>query len=226
MTSSNYGTNLPYYIKKGEVYSDARVKISTTSPYFLVQNADGEKVVKVEKDQAKICGWTMAEGVLHDGQVYLYAENQVDSRSIAGSNSKNDWRIIGGSNFGVDSQGNLYAENGHFRGVINSTEGNIGGWTINQNSLSANKIILNSDGSINSNGKFVVNSNGDLRAENAYISGTIESSYGHIGGWSISDGALIGGNTALYSDGTISGAYIKGSLIEADNLILEGSRLA
>lgn len=57
LTSATYGTNLPYYIKTGEVVeSDARVKISTTSPYLLVQNANGEKVIKVEKEQAQICG--------------------------------------------------------------------------------------------------------------------------------------------------------------------------
>ena len=89
---------------------------------------------------------------------------------------------------------------------------------------------MNSDGSINSNGRFIVDSNGNLHAENAYISGTIESSSGHIGGWSIANGALIGGNTALYSDGTISGAsingaYIRGSTIEADNLIVGGNHL-
>lgn len=89
MTSSNYGINLPYYIKVGEIDAETRVKISTTSPYFLVQNADGEKVVKVEKDQAKICGWTMTEEVLHNNNTYLYSKDQSNSKTILNHSAQN-----------------------------------------------------------------------------------------------------------------------------------------
>ena len=194
-------------------------------------------MVKVEKDQAKICGWTMAEGVLHDGQVYLYAENQVDSRSIAGSNSKNDWRIIGGSNFGVDSQGNLYAENGHFRGVINSTEGNIGGWTINQNTLSGGGVTLDastgtirgafiSGGHLKIGNNFTVDENGNLTASNGHFRGVINSTEGNIGGWTINQNTLSGGGVTLdASTGTITGATIKGGSIEGESLTINGKKL-
>lgn len=231
---ANITTKEEYNANKANLWMqksyNTRVKISTKSPFFQIQNRNGIKVMSVDDNGAKIGGWTLSDDKLYDGNTFLYSKNQIDYKSIAGSESKNNWRIAIGSRFGVDNGGHLYASEGVFSGHISSKSGDIGGWAINSNSLKAGNITLNSDGGINSNDRFIVDPNGNLHAENAYISGTIESSSGHIGGWSISNGAIMGGNTTLSSDGTISGAsisgaYIKGSTIEADHLVVGGNHL-
>ena len=231
---ANITTKEEYNANKANLWMqksyNTRVKISTKNPFFQIQNRSGIKVMSVDDNGAKIGGWTLSDDKLYDGNTFLYSKNQIDYKSIAGSESKNNWRIAIGSRFGVDNEGHLYASEGVFSGHISSKSGDIGGWAINSNSLKAGNITLNSNGSINSNDRFIVDPNGNLHAENAYISGTIESSSGHIGGWSISNGAITGGNTTLSSDGTISGAsisgaYIKGSTIEADHLVVGGSHL-
>lgn len=184
---------------------NTRVKISTESPFFQIQNRSGIKVMSVDDNGAKIGGWTLSDDKLYDGSTFLYSKDQLNGKPIAGSESKNNWRIAVGSRFGVDKDGKLYASEGVFSGHISSKSGDIGGWIINPNSLSAHGITLNSDGSINSNNKFKVNRSGNLYAENAYVSGTIESSNGHIGSWTITDNTLSAGKITLNaSDGSIN----------------------
>lgn len=87
--------------------------------------------------------------------------------------------------------------------------GKVGGWTINPTSLSARNLTLFANGSINSNDRFMVDTEGNLTANNAtlnnaYVSGTVESSNGHIGGWTISGGTLSAGGLVLSSNGSIN----------------------
>lgn len=52
------------------------------------------------------------------------------------SSPKNDWRIVAGSNFGVDKNGVLYATDAHLTGIINAQRGGaIGPWQISENNL-------------------------------------------------------------------------------------------
>lgn len=60
------------------------------------------------------------------GSIHLYTNYpNGNPKSIGGSANKTDWRLIVGSNFGVDKDGSTYASN------IVATGGTIGGWTIN-----------------------------------------------------------------------------------------------
>ena len=52
------------------------------------------------------------------------------STATDSSNLKDDWRILIGSKFGVDSNGTLYANGGYFTGDITATSGYIGNWLI------------------------------------------------------------------------------------------------
>ena len=69
---------------------NTRVKISTKSPFFQIQNRSGIKVMTVDDNGAKIGGWTLSDDKLYDGNTFLYSKNQNDYKSIAGSESKNN----------------------------------------------------------------------------------------------------------------------------------------
>lgn len=49
--------------------------------------------------------------------------------------------------FSIDLEGNMTCNNANVNGVVNSTDGNIGGWTINNKGLTNGTVFLNSDGS-------------------------------------------------------------------------------
>ena len=51
---------------------------------------------------------------------------------------KRNWRQIIGTNFAVDSDGNLYASNADISGIINAESGSIGGFEINNTQLYSN----------------------------------------------------------------------------------------
>ena len=55
--------------------------------------------------------------------------------------------IIEADNFQLDKNGNMICTNAKVTGEINSTTGNIGGWTINSSGLTNGTVFINSDGS-------------------------------------------------------------------------------
>lgn len=54
--------------------------------------------------------------------------------------------IIKSDNFNVDTEGNLICKNATIQGTINSVNGEIGGWTINNKGLTNGKIFIRNDG--------------------------------------------------------------------------------
>lgn len=94
-------------------------------------------------------------------------------------------------------RGTIYAEDGEFSGTINASSGTIGGWTINQYSLSSEGITLQAKSDTknaaiivgdSSTGKSVtITSDGTLTANGAIINGTINASGGTIGNFEIAD---------------------------------------
>lgn len=97
----------------------------------------------------------------------------------------------------VDITGKITATSGEFNGKITAKEGSIGGWTINTGSLTAGKIILNSNGSISGGSSYAweILTDGSatfnkLTAKNANIEGYIKATSGEIGGCTISNGKL------------------------------------
>lgn len=72
----------------------------------------------------------------YGGFIYLSTENYPDSYSINGSIGVDDWKQIIGTNFGVRSDGTLYASEVNVAGAITAGEGsNVGGWVINDVSI-------------------------------------------------------------------------------------------
>lgn len=124
------------------------------------------------------------------------------SNNEIGRWNKNGISITKGSfninnKFVVDSSGNMTATNGTFSGNISGSS--ITGGTISGTNITGNTIT---GGTLNVNNRCVIDSSGNLTASNVNLSGvinassgsftgTITSSSGTIGGWSIGSGHLI-----------------------------------
>ena len=127
-----------------------------------------------------------------NGFIYLSKNDYGDSISIGGSASKTDWKLIAGSKFGVDDEGNLYANNVNITGDVYSTGGSTGGFTIDSTSIHTTGVDVTSNASnsvalssstftrtVNSisrsnlkfaiGSKFAVANDGTLYANGAYI---------------------------------------------------------
>ena len=108
-------------------------------------------------------------------------------------------------NFAIDDSGNAYFKgNGEFSGKITASSGHIGGtngFVIEAGKLYSGMetfdsdsagVYLGTDGIALGGGKFTVDKNGNITATSGTFSGTIESTTGHIGGWTISSNSLTG----------------------------------
>ena len=98
------------------------------------------------------------------------------------------------------------ANNANINGRISANSGDIGGWTINEDSIHAGRTYLNSDGTIECEG---------LIATDADITGDIYANYlecdsGEIGGWVIDADGIKDRDeiTILGSNGIISTDYV------------------
>lgn len=103
------------------------------------------------------------------------------------------------SMFEVSSSGKLYAKNGVFDGRIYALSGNIGGWTINTSSLSANGITINSNGSLTGGTDYAwsITKNGKATFSSADISGKITATSGKIAGYTINGDILYGSQVGM-----------------------------
>lgn len=104
--------------------------------------------------------------------------------------------------------GTIYADAGYFKGLIEAKEGTIGGWNINEKSISTDGIVLQAYnketqekasitvGTPNSTGEDYVEIKGDgtFTANGVNITGTINATGGTIGGLNITQ---ISGDTSL-----------------------------
>lgn len=82
-------------------------------------------------------------------KTYMYAYDDIDLM-VTYPNTEKDLDLCGyetpNSGFGVDEEGNMYANNGTFNGKITSDSGSIGGWTINESGLTNGTVFIRNDG--------------------------------------------------------------------------------
>ena len=110
--------------------------------------------------------------------------------------------------FRVLQNGTLYAGKAEINGTINAESGNIGGWLIQEDSLSSSGIILQAaneeknqkaaiivgDPNSEESNSVLITSDGTLTANGAIINGTINATGGEIGGLTIEDLSKINEN--------------------------------
>lgn len=120
-----------------------------------------------------------------------------------GSNTVSDGSItiwssgsISARYFKLLSDGKIYASNADISGKISASSGVIGGWTINELSISGGNTIINSTGSIANGSSWALNSDGSSSFAEGKISFT-SSGDGYIGGWKINTNSIYSGTKAL-----------------------------
>jgi len=131
-------------------------------------------------------GWSIQSTYLVNGDKTSY------------NDTSNSGVYIGTSGIGLGS--NFYVSRS---GVLHSSSGTIGGWTIGSSTLTGGNITLNSNGSISGGSSY----SWSITSEGvATFNRLVASSSGTIGGWTIGSTYLMGGNVTLNSSGAISGS--------------------
>lgn len=109
-------------------FSVIRTNTSGTSITAFSVNGQGAMVCT----SGEIAGWAIRDGTLYSGagdnKVTLYSRdlyNNENAITIGNSGERKDWRIIAGNNFGVTSDGSLYASAANITGTITATSGSI-----------------------------------------------------------------------------------------------------
>lgn len=113
------------HIKTGTI--DANIvnvtNINATNINAGTLTCTSDSKVSLTATNGSIGGWTLDNHDLHTGTfgstdgVYLTNQNSSSARSVAGQ-SKTNWRLAIGKDFGVDGSGNLYCNSGNFKGTI------------------------------------------------------------------------------------------------------------
>lgn len=157
--------------------------------------------ITIDGENAQITGKNGTDGT--DENAYMTL-NLVNSMKKNGEDYS-DTAIEIGTKFKVDYSGNLQCTGANVSGKVSADSGTIGGWKINEKSLSSsdNQIILSSilDKAILVGGdKFFVTKDGIMTATGATVGGTINASGGTVTG-----DLTVTGNIILSEDGQIIG---------------------
>ena len=134
-------------------------------------------------------------------------------------NAKNDadYAIKAGNSFSVTPDGKLKATNADITGAITAKSGTVGGWTINDSTITSGKLKLDSKGTItggnSSTTGWGISANGSAYFNNASIGGILVDSNGMSGpGWYIRPGeAHFTGLQINLSNGQVSAGTGGGS---------------
>lgn len=193
--NSEGSTSKPYFkiFYKNPEGTDAQKKglnlINITQKDFLMQSQDwvaGTSGTQINLATGKINSYAFdlyAKG--GSGYIKLSSTDNTYPLNINGGfKVKWDGSFSGaGTAFSVDASGNLKA-----------TGGTIGGWTINQTTLTSGSTTLNSNGSITCGSGFSVTT-----------AGVVTATSGTVGGWTLSGSTLVGGGITLNSNGSMVG---------------------
>ena len=201
----------------------------------------------VSASAGNIAGWTLGSGIFKSANT---------TGTIDGSTYTTNGMVLLGTgalaskNFYIDTSGNanfkgdLTGASGYFTGDvvathINTTSGSIGGFTIGTNTLTTSGAGIGKSGQdqafwagsdTQNSAEFRVSHAGALVAESVNIAGTISSSAGNIGGWTLGTGlfkSLDTTGTTNGTDFTTTGMVIGGSgYIATPNFLLKADGTA
>jgi hypothetical protein len=138
-----------------------------------------------------IGGWTIDTARIYGGSTYLYSNGSI---AIGATTIAANGQITNGG-YTLSNTGVLTATGANINGIITSTSGTIGGWTINPSSISA--------------GNTALYSNGFISASTGSFTGEITTTSGTIGGWAINGSGfqktVSGSSSNIYPGGIVLG---------------------
>lgn len=140
-TNSMTSTALGTYIG-----TDGIRQYASGSKFVNIQNgiltAQGVNISgEITATSGQLGGWKLTSTQLYNGDISENTSGNLGmstadfTRTVAGTERKK-LRFAIGSNFGVSNTGVLYAASADITGKFTATSGEIGGWTINSNSIS------------------------------------------------------------------------------------------
>jgi hypothetical protein len=174
-----------------------------------------EVVIYENAEWQALAGWVSTGSVLRslDGEIILDPSIPMIQVGTGGYIQSEDF-VAGTSGFQING-GTAEFNDVVVRGTIYADLGEIGGWVIGTNTLTADAgaVGLNSEATggvdwriwagnaVPANAPFRVDESGNLVATSATITGTITATSGTIGGWTINAASLTGGDVTLHSTG-------------------------
>lgn len=180
---TNYAVRLGKFAEDSEyglrLYKESLIDGQTSYIPTLVTTNSGELWLQ---DSIKVGNVDNGVGITGAGEIFTEDDGTIvyPVRIWAGDSDKEI------APFWVREDGSIRATKATIEGRITAYEGAIGGWIINENSLTSpdNLTTLAAAGKerININNTFVVNSDGIMIATNAEITGKITANSGTIGG--------------------------------------------
>lgn len=189
-----------YVNRRGKLYAqNAEItgKITATSGSFTGNiyasgGTIGDWTIKTSlNEQAVYLKGGTGDTVGSDNSIWLIPQGVLSiARDIGGSDKKKDWRLAIGTNFGVDSAGNLYAKNAHIEGEVTATSGSFKGAVEAKSLKLINGLTIGTVNTSTNTTGFKLTSAGKMTASNISISGTIKATAGEIGGWTIGSDRL------------------------------------
>ncbi len=232
------------------ILDTGNLKINSSSGIKLLNNSGEETVILNKDGTATIGGWNIGKNGLsfastntsnHDSTRWLYF-GQTNSTSLKwDETTEYSVALRLGNNFGVNTNGKLYAKGAIIDGTLIVSNGSkIGNWTINDGAIKYNdSVYLGSDGSIKLGNNFSVGKNGnatfsgELSAATGTFKGDISAATGTFKG-SInvnekkfyvdsSGNVTISGTLTVNGKGTIAGWNIGPNSISNGNTTLSSS---
>ena len=190
----------------------------TNAIRFRTDTGKLEVTGTVAADAGAIGGWEIVDDLLSGSNVTMDAESSaiyktdqpqdyfIDFTPGTGTNESGNNRashyVRFGPNFGVRNDGTLVASGAKIEGVLTSSEGFIGGWKIESDTLRAfdsatdtpRNFLLSGSGVISSS-NFYVDEVGNMTASSGWFIGTVtasvvESEEGNISGWILEPGVI------------------------------------
>lgn len=121
----------------GDVQIDGTVKVKALE--VLKEGATDKYLFKADADAhtVEIGGWTVKENAFYTDNNNLYLGTE-GIEALIGGTQRTDLVFKAGSNFGVKSDGTLYANNAIISGTINASQGGIAGWVISGSKIYSN----------------------------------------------------------------------------------------
>ena len=198
--SNNYWKEYDVYGKPVDYTSENEnnqgMLIDLTTPRIKFGN--GNFVVTPEghltaKGGGSIAGWGIDDTTLYTKtkddatNIRISSANGAFSRTI-NNVDRNNLHMAFSNKFAIDVNGNVYAGGG-----------NIAGWAINSDKLTAGNITLNSNGSISGGNTYTwsINTDGYATFNGATVNGTITATRGKIAGYHIEGDTLYGSQVGM-----------------------------
>lgn len=232
ITDDALSSNNLYLSADGYIYSNNHSTFSAGTTGFYL-GPDGlslgshfwvDKSGEMFAEDGTIGGWNITSNSLYADDLYLSASGYIYSSSHSSLSSTGSGFYLGSSGLSIGSAFKVTSA-----GSLTATSGTIGGWSITSSTLGISGLTLSSSGSIYSSG-WSINSDGSASFSNVTISGgslninglfqvdsngNLTATSGTIGGWSITSSTLSSTKVTLNSSGAITG---DGWSITADGL--------